>query len=226
MSPVSTRRRSVSARSARSETFPQDDFWRRYNLRSEWSIDYRHACIIFGLLCLDKYEHVVEIGALHGAITCVVRAAHSGPFTVIEPYIQKELEELDVEIVQASSEIVLPYLRYDFIIVDGNHSKEQVAKETAILLSHRPRVIVAHDTSANIAKYGGCVGPPYLKHTLQSKDYFILEDNLDRPGEKTDRGIIFATWDVKLFEKARSVFNRYFLPKLVDTKLLCDIKNF
>ena len=112
-------------------------------------------------------------------------------------------------LVEESSLAALPGLEYDFLILDGDHTCEHVMKEAAIIEAARPQVVCAHDTTAGLAGYPQCEGPAYLKHRLQTGDYYCLEDNLKRPGERTERGFLFATTDASLHGLAQPVFRHW-----------------
>src|SRR5262249_2650175 len=96
--------------------------------------------------------------------------------------------------------------QYDFVFIDGDHSLDAGIIETDAMLEIRPLCIMAHDTSTSVAKPGTADGPAHLKQTFQTHpDYFCLEDNRQRSGEVTWRGMFLATrsMDVLQFAKER-----------------------
>ncbi len=183
----------------------------------EWSVDRRHIYWLYDVLASGRIRTAVEIGCLHGATsTAFVEALNRGKLdhaTFCDIAILPSLRETaaraadphKVRIFQGPSVDLLDEGRtYDFAFLDGDHRLEAVSAELDRLLRTRTRCIMAHDTNATAAMYRECEGAASLKHRLQALGWHCLEDSLPRPGEKTHRGMFFATRDPDLLECARA----------------------
>ena len=192
-------------------TYPQ--VWRM----PEWSVDRRHTYWLFDVLTSGAIRTTLEIGCLHGATSMAfVEALNRGTLThatfcdkEILPALRETVahckypgsirlfEGMSVDLLDKGGS-------YDLVFLDGDHRLPAVSAELERLLPMKPRCIVAHDTSATAAGFHDCEGPVYLKHRLQGLGWLCLEDAVPRFGERTHRGMFFATTDPELYEIARS----------------------
>jgi hypothetical protein len=99
--------------------------------------------------------------------------------------------------------------RFDFILVDGCHDAESVAKELMRLIVRKPLCVMAHDTHATESGYPLCEGAKLLKDTFISVGWKCIEDATKRDGERTERGLFLATQNTELFDKAQAAFARW-----------------
>src|SRR5207249_2285252 len=97
----------------------------------------------------------------------------------------------------------------NFAVVDSDHSRNQVDKETQILLSHPNITVKAHDTSVQSEPFDHCDGPMLLKNRFQAAGYYCLEDNAKRPNEWTWRGTFFATRSASVVQVAVHPFAKW-----------------
>jgi hypothetical protein len=170
--------------------------------KPEWGMDERHIYWMADVLSTGHHRSALEIGPLHGATsTAFIEAINAGKLdsvTFVDMVITPELEKLvstcrhpeRVEMLQGDSIAVMSSGRkWDFVLVDGDHSLTQVAPEVDQLLLMRPLTVMAHDTGLE-----DTTGPSYLKHTFQVlPEYYCLEENMRREKERTYRGLFLAT---------------------------------
>ena len=95
---------------------------------------------------------------------------------------------------------------YDCVFVDGDHRLEIVAVEAELLVHSKVRTIMAHDVNAMHVGFAGCEGAAFLMEYLGDNGYAVVYDCKDRPGERTDRGFMFATGDAELYERVVPLF--------------------
>ncbi len=192
-------------------TYPH--VWRK----PEWSVDRRHIYWLYDLLASGRIRTALEIGCLHGATSAAfVEALNRGKlehgiFCDVEilPALRETLDRCaDQERIRIFTGMSVDLLdaggSFDMVFIDGDHRLEAVSAELKRLLRMRPRCIMAHDTNTTAAGHRDCEGPTYLKHRLQALGWFCLEDSLPRRGERTHRGMFFATTDPDLYEIARA----------------------
>lgn len=184
-----------------------------------WEIDERHLFLLNDLLQLRQWNRTLEIGCLYGYSSSAFLNLPEGQIKeihfcdpTISPELRKVIGERQVYIHPVNSLGVLTHNGpFDFVFVDGDHHANQVGKETELLLKLQPLVIVAHDTGL----YAKCsdewnTGPMILKSKVSlDPNYYTLEDNYDRPGEQTYRGLFFATTEHQLFQDAKRAFHKW-----------------
>ena len=97
---------------------------------------------------------------------------------------------------------------YDCIFVDGDHRLEVVSEEAELILRNNIRTVIAHDTNATKAGFCLCEGAAYLMQCLGDNGYAVLQDSIERPNERTDRGLMFATKHSTLFDAVKPLFEQ------------------
>ena len=181
------------------------------------SIDPRHLFWMYDVLAGGGFQSALEIGCYDGASsTAFVEALNHGllaraTFCDIEfrNSFRATLNECRFPdrahaYQRRSADLLSEQTEFDFVFVDGDHRLETVQEEVALLLSHSPICVMAHDTNAQATGFAGCDGPPLLKKTFQcTPPYLCLEDNAIRHGEITHRGMFLATTSKEVFELAR-----------------------
>lgn len=183
----------------------------------DWTVDKRHIYWMYDILASGNIRTALEIGSLYGASsTAFVEAINHGALqhaTFCDTTVTPELEEALQQCVfpdrvhmfeGRAADLLRSGASFDYVFVDGDHSFEAVHEELDLILQMRPRVIMAHDTSATGSGFAVCEGPTYLKHRLQTLGWYCLEDALPREHERTHRGMFFATTDPVLFSIARA----------------------
>lgn len=177
--------------------------------------DIRHIACMQEILMSHKWESALEIGVWQGASTAAfmhaLDAKQVGTYTACDVGIQEQFLAVvgDRKITtrqQASIEVLAEPTKYDLIFADGDHSIETVREEVRHLIRRQPRMIFAHDTTAEIVGFGGCEGPSYLHTALQQDGWMIITDSARRPGEKTERGLLVATKEPALWKIAQRAF--------------------
>jgi hypothetical protein len=73
------------------------------------------------------------------------------------------------------------------VFLDGDHDRTTAEEEVKTLLRNRVRAVFVHDSASAFT------GPPVIKEGLAGAGYKTVEDAVARPGEITDRGMLFAT---------------------------------
>lgn len=168
-----------------------------------WSIDARHRDWLYYEMLTGKYRRVLEIGSHKGYSTqAFLDALAAGAVDEVHLCELEPTPELlslidgkpgitlhrcpSVELLERDS-------RWDLVFVDGDHQPETCLREAEILIAAKVPAVFAHDTSADPVKYPGCEGPPLAKRVYEAAGYCLEEDARNRPGERTDRGMLLAT---------------------------------
>lgn len=184
-------------------------------------IDERHLLWLKSVLMSGRFKRVLEIGSYRGYSTAAfLEALEAGAVQEVhlcEPYPKIELEwgiascskRSHVALHKTLSTDLLDRLAdWDFIFVDGEHSKATVLAELERLVPMGVPCLMAHDTSS-VGRYEGCDGPQYTKWVYQAEGYYCLEDALDRPDERTHRGMFFAASTPDLYKIGLDGYQRY-----------------
>jgi predicted O-methyltransferase YrrM len=192
-------------------------------------MDPRHVGIIFDILAAWPFQAALELGSYNGASsTAFVEAINVGsPMTATfcDIYPRASLWDVvrnckspdRVRVTKDPSwDVLASFEHFDFVLVDAYHDAEPVAKETELLLTRRPLCIMAHDTNATAAGYEKCEGSRNLKAAIKSlpgyhgeRWYGCIEDCVKREGERTERGLFFATTDQRLYEVGKRAFRKW-----------------
>ncbi len=192
----------------------------------QMAMDKRHIFLMHEILCSWPFKSALEIGSFNGAsATAFVEAINKGQglgesgiatFCDVSPThslmsVAMNCRDVDrVRITPQPSCVVLESQEpYDFILVDGNHDAESVAKELMRLIVRKPLCIMGHDTHATESGYPLCEGAKLLKDTFASMGWKCLEDSDKRDGEWTQRGLFLATQNDELFARASESFARW-----------------
>jgi hypothetical protein len=172
----------------------------------QYDADLRHVRMIHDELCQGSYGRVLEIGCFRGystsAFLAALKAAHIGELHLCELAVTPELERVIAHYAVGGSRLHLHQCtslellqrdsNWDAVFVDGDHSVETCTAEAKLLIAGGVRTIMAHDSSADPAKYPACEGPAATKTMYEDAGYILSEDTEDRPGERTDRGLMIA----------------------------------
>ncbi len=189
----------------------------------EVSMDARHVFMLHDILCLGHFSEALELGSFSGASSTAfieaINIEHLDRVTFCDVSIQESLVDVVLNcrfkdrtrVTPQPSWVVLNSKEpFDFVLVDAAHDAESVGLELKHLLRRRPRCVMAHDTNATAEGYSACEGAQMLKRSFESHpDYLCIEDSQRRPGERTERGLFFATTDEELYRIAREVFNKW-----------------
>ncbi len=193
----------------------------------EVAMDDRHIFIMHDILKAWPFKSALEIGSFNGASsTAFIEAINSGEglgksgiVTFCDVCVSESLVSVvgncclpeRVRITRQPSWAVLDSkLDFDFIFVDGAHDLDSVTLEMKRLMRRRPLCMMAHDTSATEAGYSQCEGAAMLMQTfVDEPSYLCLEDCETREGERTNRGLFFASTDRKLYLDAASIFKKW-----------------
>ena len=188
-------------------------------------MDKRHIYTIFSILSAWPFASALELGSWLGAsATAFVEAINGGA--------KMRATFCDVQVTQGLQNVVnncknfagggwtianLPSWellaredQYDFILVDAYHDIDSVSREVAELIKRKPLCIMAHDTNATAAGYPKAEGAKFLADVFRAHpEYHGMEDCVYREGERTERGLFFATTEPALFKVAAEVFRFY-----------------
>lgn len=192
---------------------------------SEWAMDGRHVMILFNLLMSYPFNKVLEIGSHYGcSTTAFVEALKYG--------CQFEVHLCDISIRNSIKNLCKNYFLenkikyhemrsikyllgapiFDFVLLDGSHISEDVEDEFEYLSMKNTQTYLLHDTNTQLLPESSLTpwydGPLFLMNKLKaSPDWLWLEDKHDREGEKTVRGLFFATRNIYLFNYATRIFD-------------------
>lgn len=187
----------------------------------EVAMDRRHIFMLHDILCGYPFKSALEIGSFNGASsTAFVEAANAGKLgraTFCDVQVTHSLMCVanncrNPNRVRITREVSWSLLEsaedFDFVLVDANHDLESVTPEVKQLLRRRPLCVMAHDTNATAAGFPLCEGAALLKNTfMKLPGYYCIEDAKAREGERTERGLFFATTDPALLDLATQVFS-------------------
>ena len=183
------------------------------------NIDATHIRLLHSILSIGKFNHAMEIGSFDGASAVAFVAAMNdgtlGKVTFCDPCFQPRFYEI-VGRCSRQNDITLRYSmsntaisdQYDCIFVDGDHRLEVVSEEARLILLNNIATVIAHDTNATNAGFQLCEGAAHLMQCLGDNGYGVLQDCIDRPNERTDRGLMFATKDRTLFDLVKPLFEQ------------------
>ena len=187
-----------------------------------WGMDYTHVMILYNLLMANPYKRVLEIGSHNGySTTAFVEALKRGA--------SFEVHLCDIGFMDSVREICrgydqiklhqtrsVDYLatagKFDFALLDGSHIAEDVEDEFEYLSMNGCRSLLLHDTRTQLLPQNRDKpwfdGPLLLKNKLlASPDWMTIEDSASRPGEETERGLLFATRNVDEYHNVVEIFN-------------------
>lgn len=191
------------------------------------AMDRRHVYLLNEILCSHPFACALELGSFNGAsatafveaINCGRGLGVSGVATFCDVAVTDSLVDVArncrdpkrARITPIPSWMVLDSsLPFDFILVDASHDEDTVTLELKRLMRRRPLCVMAHDTAATEAGYSGCEGAAMLKRTfVADAGYHCLEDCRKRDGERTERGLFFATTDRGLYETAKGIYEKW-----------------
>lgn len=173
------------------------------------SIDPTHARMIRDELMSGRYGRVLEVGCWHGYSTSAFldayRSGQVGEVHLCDPYPQPELrrvidyharDQISYRVTlheRTSYDLLTQDANFDFAFLDGDHTEASVRDEAYRLAVAGCRCIMAHDVSpASHDRYGTDPGPQVLPALLASMGYDVTVDDRERPGEKTERGLLKA----------------------------------
>lgn len=180
----------------------------RYPLpKPEWEMDARHTAWIGRTAMSGRFRRVLEVGTFQGFSTRplleAVKAGAVDELHLCDPVVTGQLREL-VASFDLGSKVTLHERRsvdlltedaaFSLVVIDGDHSIENVTEEARLLLAAGVRSIFAHDTA--IAGWG----PERLKAEFIQAGYFAFEDAENRPDERTARGLLWAAKEQADFE--------------------------
>jgi len=165
---------------------------------TEWSMDDRHCEWIKGTLQRLRPELAVEVGCHLGVSTLAILEAGVPDVRLIDIRFSESVRAMaadyPVTLYEERSETALPKmppLQNAAVLLDGDHSLEVVKTEATLLGGNLPRVLIAHDVTAELIGLQ-CQGCIWLWHAMQSAGWFCYVDCLPRNGERTSRGVMIA----------------------------------
>jgi len=178
--------------------------------------DIRHIAAIRDLLMSGLFSKALEVGVWTGASAAAFCAALD--HRVIDRYhacdvgLQKQFFDVignrEVCLHQKASVECLADERHqwDVIFLDGDHSLETGKQEIELVLAKNPRCVILHDVCSTAVGYPGCEGPRYMHEKLVAEGWRCVVDNLDRPGERTNRGLLMAAKDCEAISAIKHAF--------------------
>lgn len=166
----------------------------------EWAIDARHRDWIRIELLTGRHRRVLEIGSHRGystrAFLDALAAGAIDELHLCEPHPTPELLELiagtPAVLHRCSSlELLRKDCRWDLVFADGDHSAAVVEQEAKLLLASHVPAVFAHDVASG-DRYPNCAGARLYRELFEVAGYHVVEDSRQRPGERTDRGMMLA----------------------------------
>ena len=196
---------------------------------SDWIMDERHVNIIHNIVMENNFKTIVEIGVYVGYSTCALLSAldkgKKFDLHLVEPYQfrPEETSNLDETISYCANKEAVNVHNLesdifwseacpsdiDLIIIDGDHRIPGASTDFFYTLKNDVPNIISHDSNPppekEWAKY--CDGSKIIADILKShKDFKFLEDKESRAGERTYRGLLYATKEEIAFQRADKIF--------------------
>ena len=190
-----------------------------------WGMDYRHILILHNILLLPSFVRTLEIGTHYGLSTTAFIEANYLRSNKLEihlcdinfEYSAKMLCQRDSNVQfheMKSSEYLSNAPKFDFALLDGSHIAEDVEDEFEYLCLNGIDTLMLHDVNTQLLHENKETpwfdGPMFLKQKLvSSPDWLCLEDSLYRTGEKTERGLFFATTQKNIYDEVLKIFEYF-----------------
>jgi hypothetical protein len=166
---------------------------------SDWSMDDRHAQWIKTALMRLRPDVAVEVGSHLGVSTLAILEAGVPDVRLIDirftASVRAMAADYPVTLYEERSDTALPKmppLQNGAVLLDGDHSLEVVQAEATLLGKNLPRIVIAHDVTAQLIGLG-CEGCMWLWAAMQSGGWYCYVDCLPRKDERTSRGVMIAT---------------------------------
>jgi len=170
------------------------------------SIDARHRAFLYHLMMVGQFRRVLEVGTWIGYSSgAIVKALLDGAPSQVDFCdfrFQPQVRQLAAAappgrvrlIEQPSLQVIQP--GYDFAFIDGDHSWVNLVQEIHLLLRAGIPNLLFHDTNTGALGEPQNAGPWIAKMILTQLPerwprYYI--DELQRPGERTERGLMLLT---------------------------------
>lgn len=192
-------------------------------------MDERHVNIIHNIVMENNFKTIVEIGSYMGYSTCALLAAldkgKQFNLHLVEPwqYRPEETSNLDEAIDWCTNKGVIKIHNLesdvfwsiacpediDLVIIDGDHQIPGASTDLFHALKNDIPNIISHDSNPPLDKEWGksCYGSKIIADILKShKDFKSLEDKESRAGERTYRGLLYATKKDVGFQRADKIF--------------------
>tara|TARA_R110000751_G_scaffold57571_1_gene122064 strand:+ start:321 stop:911 length:591 start_codon:yes stop_codon:yes gene_type:complete len=193
-------------------------------------MDERHVNIIHNIVMDNNFKTIVEIGSYMGYSTCALLAAldkgKQFNLHLVEPwqYRPEETSNLDEAIDWCTNKEAIKIHNLqsdafwssacpkdiDLVIIDGDHHIPNAATDFFHALKNDIPNIISHDSNPPLDKEWGksCYGSKIIADILKShKDFKSLEDKESRAGERTYRGLLYATKKDVEFQRAERIFD-------------------
>jgi predicted O-methyltransferase YrrM len=190
------------------------------DLSDSMGIDHRHWKMLMELTVACRAQRVLEIGSWRGCSTSAfVSLLQSGDITqldVCDIQIQPEVRQMcqgtcarlhERESLGLLQDWSGPWP--DLVFVDGDHRTDCVRAELDLLQNGRIPSLIAHDTGYLTTDEYGPNARLYKARLQAHPHWLVLEDNFWRKGERTNRGLLFATTQLGALVAAKSVFAKY-----------------
>ena len=205
----------------------------RYSIRDKypstisddgWGMDYSHVMILFNLLLVYPYKRVLEIGSHRGYSTTAFIEAIKLGCTFEVHLCDIDFKDSVIELCKGKNNVYMHNMRsadylpasgaFDFVLLDGSHIAEDVEVEFEYLSMNGITSLLLHDTCTQNLPQNKMTpwydGPLFLKNRLlASPDWLCVEDSSLRKGERTERGLFFATKSAYIFKRSKIVFNKF-----------------
>lgn len=191
---------------------------------AEWAIDVRHVMILYNLLLVADFGRVLEIGTHMGASTAAFLKAQCRKhfeLHLCDLSFKSHIRRLCDDGVAAGRIFLhecpsVEYLSeapcFDFVFLDGSHIAEHVMNEFELLSMNGIDSILLHDHRTQLLSdfkdKPWFDGAYFLSERLRhSRNWYCVEDVMQRQNELTDRGLFFATKRQDLYKMMRAVFD-------------------
>ena len=193
----------------------------------DWLMDERHVNIIHNIVMENNFKTIVEIGPYVGYSTCALLAALDKGKQFNLHLVESWEDVIDTNLSKAvglcanKGAIKIHSLKsdvfwssacpkdIDLVIIDADHDIPYASTDLFYTLKNNIPNIISHDSNAWVNKEWGkyCYGSKIIADILKShKDFKFLEDKESRVGERTYRGLLYATKEEIAFQRADKIF--------------------
>lgn len=200
-------------------------------INESWSLDLRHALVIYDLLRSGLFQRPLEIGCHYGGSTTAFLQALDLVDNMSLTLCDNELTDLllrrvgkhqkrnqihiaENESLRFLTDAIAAGKIFDFVLLDGSHIYHTTYLEMMLLMVLNVNTVVLHDVDTDsVDDFGRNFmfdGPrKVLERYYSSKEWMIVLDNLSRAHELTHRGLALITRDQRVYEIAKSSFGMY-----------------
>ena len=185
------------------------------------AIDPMHVKALYDIAIACGWRKILELGSFDGYSTSAFVQAKIDKAVRSLVCVDREIRPLLMQVLECArdgwcaaqwdtAEAVRETPAGDFVFVDSDHDLATTQREFRAIMDRGWTTIAAHDVGSK----GGCDGPRWmLDELLQTPEWWVLVDEKPRDGMRTDRGLMVATRERRVFEAVSRVWTEWRVPE-------------